>query len=59
MKIEQAIAEMKKNVGKRNFVQSYDVVFLLQNIDVKKPDQRIKLEVILPHSPLKNRTHSQ
>ncbi|NCO84663.1 MAG: hypothetical protein COW47_00580 [Candidatus Huberarchaeum crystalense] len=53
MKIEQAIAEMKKNVGKRNFVQSYDVVFLLQNIDVKKPDQRIKLEVILPHSPFK------
>lgn len=53
MKIEQAIEELKKNAGKRKFIQSYDVIFLLQNIDVKKPDQRIKLEVMLPNSPFK------
>ncbi|PKM92021.1 MAG: hypothetical protein CVU81_02725 [Euryarchaeota archaeon HGW-Euryarchaeota-1] len=53
MKIEQAIEELKKNAGKRKFVQSFDVIFLLQNIDVRKPDQRIKLEVVLPYSPFK------
>lgn len=53
MKIEQAIKELKKNAGKRKFTQSYDVIFLLQNIDVKKPDQRIKFEVMLPNSPFK------
>lgn len=53
MKIEQAINELKKNAGKRNFAQSYDLFFLLQNIDVRKPDQRIKLKVTLPYPPFK------
>jgi len=34
---------------KRNFVQSYDLVFNFTAVDFKKPDKRINAEVQLPH----------
>lgn len=47
MKIEEAIEELKKN--KRNFDQTVDLIITLRNIDLKKPENRITKEIILPH----------
>lgn len=34
---------------KRNFKQSFDLAVNLRNVDLKKPENRIKTEAILPH----------
>lgn len=48
MKIEEAIAELSK-LEKRKFVQTYDLIVNLRNIDIKKPENRISKEIVLPH----------
>src|SRR3989344_2423185 len=48
MKIEQAIEELKKS-KKRNFSQTYDMIVILRNLDLKKPENRFSKEVLLPH----------
>ena len=47
MKIEEAINQLKGS--KRNFVQTYDLIINLKNIDMKKPENNFSKEVQLPH----------
>lgn len=49
MQILDAIKFLKENSKKRNFVQSFDLIINLKNIDLKKPENRISKEVVLPH----------
>jgi large subunit ribosomal protein L1 len=48
---EKIINSIKKarEDKKRNFKQSFDLAINLKNIDLKKPDNKIKTEVKLPH----------
>ncbi len=50
-KIVEAIKELRSSAKKRNFVQSFDLAINLRNIDLKKPENRIKGEVELPYKP--------
>jgi len=47
MKIEEALKALKES--KRNFKQKIDLIINLKNIDLKKPENRIKKEIILPY----------
>ena len=47
-KIIEAIKKARDS-KKRNFKQSFDLVINLRNIDLKKPENRIRTEVKLPH----------
>lgn len=48
MKIEEAIAHARET-KKRNFVQSFDLAINIRNIDLKKPENKISKEIVLPH----------
>jgi large subunit ribosomal protein L1 len=54
-KILSAIREVRSRAKKRNFVQSFDLAINLRNIDLKKPENRIKTEIELPHKPKKRK----
>ncbi|HIQ49650.1 MAG TPA: 50S ribosomal protein L1 [Nanoarchaeota archaeon] len=54
-KIIEAIKEVKKIAKPRNFVQSFDLAINLRNIDLRKPENRIKGEVELPYAPKEHR----
>ena len=45
---QKAIAEAKAQAKKRNFVESIDLTINFRNIDLKKPENRIEVEVALP-----------
>ncbi len=45
--IEKAVGEVKK-AKKRNFVQSIDLAINLKDIDMKKPENRLNEEIVLP-----------
>ena len=47
MKIEEAISQLKGS--KRNFVQTYDLIINLKNIDMKRPENNFSKEIQLPH----------
>jgi large subunit ribosomal protein L1 len=47
MKIEEALKALKE--CKRNFKQRIDLIINLKNIDLKKPENRIKKEIVLPY----------
>ncbi|MHA1742868.1 MAG: 50S ribosomal protein L1 [Candidatus Heimdallarchaeota archaeon] len=47
-KILAAIKELREKSKKRNFVQSFDLIVSLKEIDVKKPENRFTEDVILP-----------
>jgi large subunit ribosomal protein L1 len=50
--VDETILESVKkarDVKKRNFKQSFDLAINLKNIDLKKPENRIKAEVSLPN----------
>ncbi len=56
MPIEQktilaAVKEAKEKSGKRNFVQSVELILNLQDIDMKSPEGRIQENVELPYPP--------
>ncbi len=48
-----AIREAKEKGGKRNFVQSVELILTLQDIDMKSPEGRLQENVELPHPPPK------
>jgi large subunit ribosomal protein L1 len=39
-----------RDAKKRNFKQAFDLAINLKNIDLKKPENRIKTEIKIPHS---------
>ena len=47
-KLLEAIKSARES-KKRNFKQSFDLAINLKNIDLKKPENRVKAEVNLPH----------
>lgn len=47
MKLENALKELEKE--KRNFEQTYDLIINLKNIDLSKPENKIKKEIVLPY----------
>ncbi len=49
--IEEKFKEMLEKAGKRNFVQSVDMVIKFKNIDFKKPENKITMVIALPKGP--------
>ncbi len=47
--IAEAVGEVRSKAKKRNFVQSIDLAINLKDLDMKKPENRIDEEVVLPH----------
>ena len=54
MNIDEAIKNIRENSSKRKFLQSFDLAINIANIDLKKPENKISKEVILPHSRSKD-----
>ncbi len=48
MDIKSAIKELR-NSKKRNFSQTFDLIINLKNIDLKRPENRITKQIVLPH----------
>ncbi|ASJ06688.1 50S ribosomal protein L1 [Thermococcus pacificus] len=48
-KIAEAVKEAKARAKPRNFTQTVEMAVNLKDIDLKKPENRFKLEVVLPH----------
>ncbi|MFH1257788.1 MAG: 50S ribosomal protein L1, partial [Candidatus Micrarchaeota archaeon] len=46
-----AIEEILKEKGKRKFVQSIDLAVNLRDVDFKKPENRVNVDVVLPYAP--------
>ncbi|MFH1473644.1 MAG: 50S ribosomal protein L1 [Candidatus Aenigmatarchaeota archaeon] len=48
---ENIVESIKKarDMKKRNFKQSFDLAINMKNIDLKRPENRVKAEVSLPH----------
>ena len=46
---EQAIQEIRKTSKKRNFVQTFDIIINLKNLDLKKEDQKVNNFLALPY----------
>lgn len=46
--ILKAVKEAREKGGKRNFSQSFDLSIALKGMDMKKPENRIKVEIALP-----------
>jgi large subunit ribosomal protein L1 len=46
-----AIKEAKEKSGKRNFVQSVELILTLQDIDMKSPEGRLQENIELPYPP--------
>ena len=44
----KAIDEAKQKAKKRNFLESVDMTINFRNIDFRKPENRIEIEVVLP-----------
>jgi large subunit ribosomal protein L1 len=47
--ILEAVKEAKEKSKPRNFTQSVDVIITIKDLDVKKPENRIDEEVLLPN----------
>ena len=52
--ISKAIGELRKNLVKRKFAQSIDLVVKLREVDLKKPENRINEAIALPYPPEKS-----
>ncbi len=48
MTIQEKIKEAKENSKPRKFAQTWDLVFNLKDMDLKKPENRLNLELFLP-----------
>lgn len=51
--IARALGELRKNLTKRKFSQSIDLVVKLREVDLKKPENRINETIALPNPPEK------
>ncbi len=51
--IVRALGELRKNLTKRKFSQSIDLVVRLREVDLKKPENRINETIALPNPPEK------
>ena len=51
--IARALGELRKNIEKRKFSQSIDLVVKLREVDLKKPENRINETIALPNPPEK------
>lgn len=51
--IAKALGELRKNLVKRKFSQSIDLVVKLREVDLKKPENRINESISLPNPPEK------
>jgi large subunit ribosomal protein L1 len=47
--IQKALEELRKNKKKRNFKESLELIIILKELDLKKPENRINQTIILPH----------
>lgn len=47
----KAIEEILKDKGKRKFAQSVDLAINLRDVDFKKPENRVNVDVVLPFAP--------
>ena len=47
-RIQKAIEEVLKEKGKRKFSQSVDVAINFQDVDFKKPENRVNSDIVLP-----------
>jgi large subunit ribosomal protein L1 len=54
MKIDEALKYIRENTTKRKFMQTFDLAVNLSNIDLKKPENKISKEIMLPHSRTKD-----
>lgn len=52
--IARALGELRKNLTKRKFSQSIDLVVRLREVDLKKPENRINETIALPNPPEKS-----
>jgi len=51
--IARALGELRKNLTKRKFSQSIDLVVRLRELDLKRPENRINETITLPNPPEK------
>lgn len=51
--IARALGELRKNITKRKFSQSIELVVRLREVDLKKPENRINEAIALPNPPEK------
>ena len=51
--ISRALGELRKDITKKKFTQSIDLVVRLREIDLKKPENRINEAIALPNPPEK------
>lgn len=51
--VARALSELRKNLTKRKFSQSIDLVVRLREVDLKKPENRINEAIALPNPPEK------
>jgi large subunit ribosomal protein L1 len=49
--VSRALGELRKNLSKRKFSQSIDLVVKLREVDLKKPENRINETIALPNPP--------
>ena len=47
--VQDALNYLKQNTKKRNFVQSFDLIVNIKNLDLRKPENKFSKEVQLPH----------
>ncbi len=52
-KVTEAVTQAKKQSKDRNFTETVELAINLKNIDLKKPENRIRLEISLPYPPTK------
>lgn len=47
--VQKAFQQLKEQTKKRTFVQTFDLIINLQNLDVKKPEEHVDFFLQLPH----------
>lgn len=55
-RLRKAIEEAKKKSKKRRFTQSVELVLAIEGLDLKKPENRIRATIKLPHPSPKKRS---
>lgn len=50
-RLAEAIKEAKEKCKPRRFTQSVELIVTFRDLDVKKPENRLNLTVVLPHPP--------